>query len=167
MEILNKKERLSALGLFLLLFLITTGIFITAIFFNYKLPLKENEVLKAENEKMLVQMNYQKKFSNEFENITKLIDSMQKNPERFTYIESTISNKLGELGKEIPQDTTGSKFYERVILNVQDLVSTKKITLKDNDSQSTITQLTNEKKELEKELKDLYLKIQLQAAGSN
>ena len=89
----------------------------------------------------------------------------QKNPERFTYIESTISNKLGELGKEIPQDTTGSKFYERVILNVQDLVSTKKITLKDNDSQSTITQLTNEKKELEKELKDLYLKIQLQAAG--
>lgn len=167
MEILNKKERLSAFGLFLILFLVTTGIFIYAVFFNYKLPLKENDVLKSENDKMKIQMEYQKKFSNEFEKIGKLIDSMQKNPERFTYIESTISNKLGELTKEIPQDTIGSKFYERVILNVQDLVSTKKITLKDNDSQSTITQLTNEKKELEKELKDLYLKIQLQAAGSN
>mgnify|MGYP006203762327 CR=1 FL=1 len=51
MDILNKKERFNAFMLFLLMFFITTGVLIAAIFFNFKLPLKENDVLKNENDK--------------------------------------------------------------------------------------------------------------------
>ena len=79
MEILNKKERYSAFVMFLLMFGITTGILIFALYFNFKLPLKENEVLRNENELMNKQFDYQKNFSKEFGNVVKMLDSLKKN----------------------------------------------------------------------------------------
>ena len=70
MDILNKKERTSAFLLFLLMFIITTGVLFFAVFFNYRLPLKENEVLKNENDKILAEFNFQKKFSEKIEHIS-------------------------------------------------------------------------------------------------
>ena len=138
MDILNKKERYSAFMLFLGMFTVCAGILIFALFFNFKLPVKENEVLRTENEGMIKQFNYQQKFSDEFKNITKLLDSMQKTPERATYIEQNIGQKLGDLSKEIPDDTLSSKLYDRIIINVQDLVNSKKNLIQYSDSKNAI-----------------------------
>ncbi len=161
MDILNKKERFSAFALFLLMFSITTGVLIFALFFNFKLPLKENEVLKQENDKMLAQANYQKKFSNEFGQIRKLVDSLQKTPEKFVYIENTITKKLGDLDKEMPDDTLSSRLYGRIIVNMQDLMIAKKALLENNDSSSKILELTNDKKDLQKRYDDLLIRFQM------
>ena len=166
MDILNKKERYSAFMLFLGMFGLSAGVLIFALFFNFKLPMKENEVLRSENEGMIKQFNYQHKFSDEFKNITKLLDSMQKTPERATYIEQSIGQKLGDLSKEIPDDTLSSKLYERIIVNVQDLVNSKKNLIQYSDSKNTIEQLTQENKDKQKRIDDLIIDIKVSNAKS-
>jgi cell shape-determining protein MreC len=166
MEILNKKERTSAFLLFLGMFAICMAVLIAALFFNYKLPMKENEVLRNENELMAKQLGYQQKFSDEFKNITKLLDSMQKTPERAPYIEQNISQKLGDLTKEIPDDTLSTKLFERIIVNVQDLVNSKKEIVQYQDCKNTIDQLTQENKEKQKQIEDLIIDIKVANAKS-
>lgn len=162
MDILNKKERLSAFLLFLLMFIITTGVLISALFFNYKLPLKENEVLKNENDKILTEFNFQKKFSEKIEHISVLIDSLDKAPESFPFIEQTINFELVDLKEKIPADSDkGLKIYDNVILTIKDLVNAKKQLLQVNDSKKEIDALNNQIKSYEDENKDLMRDLEL------
>ena len=151
MEILNKKERYSAFVMFLLMFAITTGILIFALYFNFKLPLKENEVLKNENELMNKQFDYQKKFSKEFGNIVKMLDSLKKNPDRATFIQQGITQKLGDLNKDIPDDTLSASFYQNVIIGIQDLVNSKKDFQNVEEYKTKMEELKKENEELFKQ----------------
>ncbi len=162
MDILNKKERTSAFLLFLLMFIITTGILFFAVFFNYRLPLKENEVLKNENDKILAEFNFQKKFSEKIEHIGVLIDSLDKSPESFQFIEQNISFELVELKEKIPADSDQSlKLYDNVILTITDLVNAKKLLLQVNDSKKEIDMLNTQIKAYEEENKDLIRELRL------
>lgn len=162
MDILNRKERTSAFLLFLLMFIITTGVLFFAIFFNYRLPLKENEVLKSENDKILAEFNFQKKFSEKIDHISVLIDSLDKSPESFQFIEQNISFELVELKEKIPADSDQSlKLYDNVILTITDLVNTKKLLLQVNDSKKEIDLLNTQIKAYEEENKDLIRELRL------
>ena len=162
MDILNKKERTSAFLLFLLMFIITTGVLFFAIFFNYRLPLKENEVLKNENDKILAEFNFQKKFSEKIEHISVLIDSLDKSPESFQFIEQNISFELVDLKEKIPADSDQSlKLYDNVILTITDLVNTKKLLLQVNDSKKEIDMLNQQLKAYEEDNKDLLRDLKL------
>ncbi|WP_296144530.1 type VI secretion system TssO [uncultured Flavobacterium sp.] len=162
MDILNKKERTSAFLLFLLMFIITTGVLFFAVFFNYRLPLKENEVLKNENDKILAEFNFQKKFSEKIEHIGILIDSLDKSPESFQFIEQNISFELVELKEKIPADSDQSlKLYDNVILTITDLVNAKKLLLQVNDSKKEIDMLNTQIKAYEEENKDLIRELRL------
>lgn len=162
MDILNRKERTSAFLLFLLMFIITTGVLFFAIFFNYKLPLKENEVLKSENDKILTEFNFQKQFSDRLEHIGVLIDSLDKAPESFQFIEQNISFELVDLKEKIPADSDqGLKLYDNVILTINDLVKTKKLLLQVNDSKKEIDVLNKQLKEYEEENKELLRDLRL------
>lgn len=162
MDILNKKERTSAFLLFLLMFIVTTGVLFFAIFFNYRLPLKENEVLKNENDKILAEFNFQKKFSEKIDHISVLIDSLDKSPESFQFIEQNISFELVDLKEKIPADSDQSlKLYDNVILTITDLVNTKKLLLQVNDSKKEIDLLNTQIKAYEEENKDLIRELRL------
>lgn len=162
MDILNRKERTSAFLLFLLMFIITTGVLFFAIFFNYRLPLKENEVLKSENDKILAEFNFQKKFSEKIEHISVLIDSLDKSPESFQFIEQNISFELVELKEKIPADSDQSlKLYDNVILTITDLVNTKKLLLQVDDSKKQIDVLNQQLKAYEEDNKDLLRDLKL------
>lgn len=162
MDILNRKERTSAFLLFLLMFIITTGVLFFAIFFNYRLPLKENEVLKSENDKILTEFNFQKQFSDKIESIGTLVDSLDKAPESFQFIEQKISYELVDLKEKIPADSDQSlKLYDNVILTITDLVKTKRLLLQVNDSKKEIEQLNKQLKEYEEENDKLSRDLQL------
>jgi len=162
MDILNKKERTSAFLLFLLMFIITTGVLFFAIFFNYRLPLKENEVLKSENDKILAEFNFQKKFSEKIEHIGVLIDSLDKSPESFQFIEQNISFELVDLKEKIPADSDQSlKLYDNVLLTITDLVNTKKLLLQVNDSKKEIDVLNQQLKAYEEDNKELLRDLKL------
>lgn len=160
MDILNKKERTSAFIMFLLMFAVTTGVLIFALFFDFRLPLKENEVLKLENEKIVKESNFNKVFSDKVEYIGKLVDSLDKAPEKFPFIEQTINVELVDLQKKA-DSLEGSKLYGNVIITIGKLVSTKKTLSQLSDSKGNIEQLTEENKALEKENQDLDIKLQI------
>lgn len=156
MDILNKKERTSAFLLFLLMFIVTTGVLFFAIFFNYKLPIKENEVLKNENDKIVAEFNFQKMFSEKVEHIGVLIDSLDKAPESFQFIEQNITYELVDLKEKIPADSDQSlKLYDNVILSLKDLVNAKRLLLQVNDSKKEIELLNQQIKAYDEENKEL------------
>lgn len=171
MEILNKKERVSAFLLFMLMFIVTTGVLFFAIFFNYRLPIKENEVLRAENEKIVEAFNFQKTFSDRTERIGVLIDSLDKSPESFPFIEQKINYELVDLNEAIPTDSDRTlRLYDNVIINMKNLVNAKKLLLQVNDSKKQIDMLNEQIKAYEDEnkelLRDLEMARQLSRRGN-
>ncbi|WP_449399646.1 type VI secretion system TssO [Chryseobacterium wanjuense] len=76
MEVLNKRERSKAFSLFILFFIITVAVLVTAILFNAYFPFKENSLLKSENEKMKKEMDIQDKFSFQLEKVKAATDSI-------------------------------------------------------------------------------------------
>jgi cell division protein FtsB len=166
MEILNKKERYSAFILFFLMFAITTGVLIFALFFNYRLPVKENEVLKAENEKIAKEANFNKVFSDKLQYIGKLIDSLDKEPEKFPFIEQAISVETVDL-KNKSDSLDNAKLYQNVIINITNLVNAKKTLSQLKDTKNTIDQLNSEIKNLEKTNQQLGFDLQLCKAQNN
>jgi len=162
MDILNKKERLSAFLLFLLMFFITTAVLIAALFYNFKLPMKENELLKQENDKIQVQFAFQKQFSEKIEEITTMVDSLDKAPESFQFIEQKINFELVALNEKIPADTDQElKVYDNTILLIKNLVNAKKMLLQGNDSKKEIDLLNNQIKSYEEENKDLIRDLEM------
>ena len=162
MDILNKKERLNAFLLFLLMFFITTGVLITAIYFNFKLPLKENEVLKTENDKMNAQFTFNKVFTEKMEGISKLVDSLDNAPDSFQFIEQSINYELVDLKEKIPNDSVvNPKLYENIILTVKSYVNVKKKLFLSKDSKKEVDDLKDEIKELEDDAKDLARKLEM------
>lgn len=160
MDILNKKERYSAFLMFLLMFSVATGVLIFALFFDFRLPLKENEVLKAENEKIIGEFNFQKVFTERIEYVGKLMDSIDQSPERFPYLEQSINVELVDL-KRKADSLEGSKLYENVLINFGKLLTTKKTSVQTNDTKSIIDKLTEENKALEAKSSDLSIKLQI------
>lgn len=115
MEILNKKERTSSFLLFLFMFVITVGILFTAFFYSYKLPWKENAVLRKENQKMQYEFLYQKKFINALEKIDKQIDSLDTVREGWFFVEQSIIKNLIDLRSDIPKDSLDDRsMYENL-----------------------------------------------------
>jgi hypothetical protein len=162
MDILNKKERLSAFLLFLLMFFITTAVLIAALFYNFKLPMKENELLKQENDKIQVQFAFQKQFSEKIEEITTMVDSLDKAPESFQFIEQKINFELVALNEKIPADIDQElKVYDNTILIIKNLVNAKKMLLQGNDSKKEIDLLNNQIKSYEEENKDLIRDLEM------
>jgi hypothetical protein len=149
MDILNKKERLSAFLLFLLMFFITTAVLIAALFYNFKLPMK-------------VQFAFQKQFSEKIEEITTMVDSLDKAPESFQFIEQKINFELVALNEKIPADTDQElKVYDNTILIIKNLVNAKKMLLQGNDSKKEIDLLNNQIKSYEEENKDLIRDLEM------
>ena len=167
MDILNKKERRNAFLLFLLMFFITTGVLITAIFFNFKLPLKENEVLKNENDRMNSPFNFNKEFTLKMEEIGKLVDSLDKAPLSFQFIEQSIGYELKELSESIPKDSTiNPALYQNIIITTKEFVNTKKRLLLTKDAEKEIENLKRENESLKEDNKSLERNLQTLSIGS-
>ena len=156
MEILNKKERTSSFLLFLLMFVITVGILFTAFFFSYKLPWKENAVLRAENQKIRYEFLYQKKFIKELEVVDKLIDSLDNTREGYFFLEQSINAELIDIKSEIPKDSLDDKsMYENLILTYKKLMDAKRDLKQVENAKNEIDDLNEQISEYEKEINQL------------
>ena len=162
MEILNKKERTSSFLLFLLMFVITVGILFTAFFFSYKLPWKENAVLRAENQKIRYEFLYQKKFIKELEVVDKLIDSLDNTREGYFFLEQSINAELIDIKSEIPKDSLDDKsMYENLILTYKKLMDAKRDLKQVENAKNEIDDLNEQISEYEKEINQLEKALEL------
>jgi hypothetical protein len=70
----NLKERRKTFLRFLLLFLLTVASILTAVYFNFRVPKKENKLLKTKVRIVKKEMEYQNNFFKEMKSIKNMID---------------------------------------------------------------------------------------------
>ena len=102
MEVLNKTQRRSAYWFFVLFFLITVAVLITAVFFNAYFPFKENSLLKTENAKMKKEMETQEKFSFQLEKVKTTVDSIGVKGQNDFFNEKLALSILADMYKQLP-----------------------------------------------------------------
>ena len=127
MEVLNKRQRNNAYLFFVLFFLITVAILITAVFFNAYFPFKENSLLKAENARMKKEMEIQNKFSFQLEKVKAAVDSIGMPKQNDFFNEKLALSTLADMYKQLPKDTLKNKnMYNNTIMTYKDLIDAKK-----------------------------------------
>ncbi len=162
MEILNKKERRNSLLLFILMLILSFGTILTAIFFNTKLPLKENALLTKENKQIYYELAYQERFINELTLLNKDLDSLDKATDGYFFIEKTISLDLANLSAKIPKDSLKNhKLYDNMVLTYKKLLDAKSLVKKIENSKNSIVKLNEAIEESEKEIEDLERALEL------
>ena len=103
----NSKERRNSFLKFLGLFLATVSMVVIAVYFNFRVPAKENELLREQAKLVKSEMEFQNGFFNEMQNIKGMIDSLDVPGQNTAYQKSLISAKLVDLQKTIPtKDST-------------------------------------------------------------
>ena len=108
----NSKERISSFLKFLALFLVTVGMIVAAVFFTYKVPTKENALLREQSQVIDTAMEFQGGFFNEMKSVKKMIDSLDVPGQNTAYQKSLISNKLVELQNTIPRKDDDTHLYD-------------------------------------------------------
>lgn len=156
MEVLNRRERSKAFLFFILFFIITVIVLITAILFNAYFPFKENSLLKSQNAIMKKEMETQDKFSFQLEKVKAATDSIGVNGQNDFFNEKLSLSILADMYKQLPKDTLKNKvMYNNTIIGYKDLVDAKKQIKQLSGNQATMDSLST----INKTLKAEYDKI--------
>lgn len=164
MKAKNTKERRNSFLKFLGLFLLTTATVVASIFFTYKVPIKENNILKENAEVFNEEMKFQNNFSKKMIKVKALIDSLDVPGQNIQYLNQLIGKDLVELQKSIPRKGTNTFKYDmysdivKLYVNIQDM----KGKLRElNDAESTIEEykvaLEKSKEEFKQLERDLLI----------
>ena len=152
MEVLNKKNRRSAYWLFVLFFVLTVAVLVTAVFFNAYFPFKENSLLKSENAKMKKEMETQDQFSFQLEKVKLAVDSIGMPKQNDFFNEKLGLSILADMYKQLPKDTLKNKnMYNNTILTFKDLIDPKKQIKQLSGNQTTMDSLSTINKTLKAE----------------
>ena len=145
----NSKERRSAFFKFLALFVITTLAILFAVYFNFKVPNKENALLKERVKSVEREMEFQNNFSEQMETIKGMIDSLDVPGLNIPYQNSQISAKLVDLQKTIPTKDSTYRYdmYSNIVAVYADLQQSEGELINLKDAENMI-----------KEFKDAYEK---------
>lgn len=164
----NSKERQTAFLKYLLLFLVTVLTIVFAIYFNYKVPNKENDLLKTQIKSVEKEMEFQNNFSDEMRAVKSMIDSLDIPGQNISYQNSLVSAKLVELQKTIPSKDSTYRYdmYTNIVNIYVELQDTKGELRSLNDAKSTIDEykeaLDRCRADLKQTERDLFI-----ARGSN
>ncbi|WP_265429830.1 type VI secretion system TssO [Chryseobacterium sp. YIM B08800] len=152
MEVLNKKQRSRAYWFFVLFFVITVAMLITAVFFNTYFPFKENSLLKKENAKIQKEMETQDKFSFQLEKVKSAVDSIGVAGQNDFFNEKLALSILADMYKQLPKDTLQNKnMYNNTIITYKDLIDAKKQIKQLSGNQALMDSLSTINKTLKEE----------------
>jgi hypothetical protein len=146
-QVLNSQERTQAFLKFLLFFLITVVLIIIAIFFNYRLPVRENKMLQEEVDVARTQEFYQQKFVRQMQAAVLLLDSLDKKNVNFEQINVQLGAKMNELnGLQQKDSSVYGQMNKEIVYRLQQLKDDKKIIL---DLNTNATKLPGVQAELD------------------
>ena len=141
-QALNAKERNRAFLKFSLFFVLTIVLVVTAIYFDFRMPLRENDYLQKEIDlQRQVEFN-QGSFVNTMQMVVSLIDSLDKPGTNVAQIDAQLQQRLTELtGLQQKDNSTYGKLDDVIQRRLWDLYTAKKELIRLSDSQSTISSL--------------------------
>ncbi len=116
-QILNSQERNQAFVKFLVFFLLTVILVVTAVFFNYRLPVRENKMLQDEVDVQRQQEANQQKFVNRMQEAIVLLDSLDANNTNLEQINLQLNGKIAELAVLQQKDNTLYGKLNKVIVD--------------------------------------------------
>ncbi len=93
MEPLNKEERTKAFLMFILIFIVTVGIAVGAVFFNIEVPRKENSRLKERNAALQASLNGYEQLLAKAETISGKFEELA-DETKFNYTEGMINSEI-------------------------------------------------------------------------
>jgi Type VI secretion system, TssO len=96
---LNTTERNSAFWKFFLFFLISVAMVTAALYFDFRMPVKENLILKEKAEQMKILNLQQEEITNTLIVVKNLIDSANKPGANSILLKELADKKLGDLSK--------------------------------------------------------------------
>lgn len=159
----NSKERRTAFLKFLALFVVTMLTIVSAVYFNYKIPNKENALLKNQVKLVEKEMEFQSKFNKEMTEIKSMLDSLDVPGQNISYQNSLISNRLVDLQKTIPtkDSTINYDMYSNIVKMYVELQDTKGELLSLDDAKNTIEEykvaLDRCQRDLKQTERDLFI----------
>jgi hypothetical protein len=128
-QIINSQERTQAYFKFLLFFLITVGVVVLAVFFDFYMPSKENKLLKDEVYVQRRQEANQQKFVDKMMRAVSLIDSMDKSTKDALQLRPQVEALIQDM--TILKENSGALYGQLnnvVVKQMNDLLYQKKLT---------------------------------------
>jgi len=126
-QVLNSKERNEAFLKFLVFFLVTLILVVLAIYFNFRLPVRENKMLQDEIETQRQQDMNQTKFVARMQEAVVLLDSLGKGGPNVDQINLQLNGKLAEIAGLQPKDNNlYGKMDKAIVEKFSELQSAKR-----------------------------------------
>jgi hypothetical protein len=126
-QILNSKDRSQAFLKFLLFFLVTVVLVVLAVYFNYRLPVRQNKVLLDEVSLQRQQDLDQGKFATKMQEALVLLDSLDKPGVNAELVENEFNGKLSDLSVLQLKDNTANGIIDQTIIyRLSELLQRKK-----------------------------------------
>ena len=161
-QVLNNKERNEAFLKFLLFFIITIVLVVLAIFFDFKLPVRENKALREKVGQGFHQDADQQKFVLLMNQGISLLDSMDKN--NGSNLDQINAQLVGKINNEMMLRESGNPTYKtmnKAIADKLDELRVKKVKLKElGEAQSRLDKLQTELDECTQRLQNATMTIQ-------
>ena len=118
---LNKRERNTAFWKFLLFFVIAVVAVVTAVYFNFRMPMVENKILKTQIDRLQVDVVQDEKFISILGKINLLIDSIDKvgiEPSNQDLVNSQITLELRDLNAIKLSDNSSLRKMQNTIVKI-------------------------------------------------
>ena len=117
-HIINHRERNTAFWKFLGFFLLSTIMIVGAVYFNTRIPSKDNAIMREQISSYKIQAQAQEKFVKSMDEAKGLIDSLNRPGANLVYLNQVIAAKIRELAQLQYKD---SSMYSRLNKSVLDV----------------------------------------------
>ncbi|WP_162418459.1 type VI secretion system TssO [Cyclobacterium roseum] len=167
-HVLNARERNHALMVFVLSFIVTVALIVSAVFFLTLVPENENTALREEIKSFELQEFEQKEFIDAMEKIQELTDSLQKIGEINPLVKSSIEQHLRDMNQPGHKEgdlygTTNTNIfnflYDYTVMNEQ-IISLK-------EKQSRVEYLEEELRKFKDKVDELNRDLDFHRKGGN
>lgn len=127
MKPLNVQDRQRAFQRFLLFFILTIAVIITAVFFGIKIPYAENEKLQEQLAIVDKENHFRNDFSLAMTEAQSLLDTVNMDPQKSGLLDGRITQKIQEMDAMLAKnDITSKGLYSQVIKSLNSMQSDKR-----------------------------------------
>lgn len=166
MKPINAQERSRAFSRFLLFFILTIAVIITAVFFGVKIPYAENEKLQEQLAIVDKEKRFQEDFTIAMSEAQSLLDSVNIDAQKSGLLDGRITQKIQELDAMLAKNETTSKLlYNQVIKSLNNTQSDKRGLRAASNKDSVVAMYNLQIQELKNSLakwQESYNQLQMQ-----
>ncbi len=152
MKPLNNQIRWKGFLLFLLFYLLTTGLLILGVFLYYQVPVEENNMLRSELIYHGKRWEQQQQFSEGLGKVKQELATVNDPGQNSSYVDQLIAATLAGMRNHISPQESGFNFYDDIVQCCLSLQQSKQQLRECRDAQQTIMTLRMEVSQLQQQL---------------